>query len=711
MSKQEEVSDLLKGKGLPDFIKITPREVTTQIPILLKSLNKELSLLEDSLEQKINNGQILSWDEVMKPLNKIGEKLRWSWGVISHLNGVCNSSELRNAYSDQQPDVVRFGNKIGQSKILYRSLLNLKESSPKDLNKIQLRIINSELLSMRHRGVGLNETDKKVFNIQSEKLAELSNNFSNHVLDATKEWSLLLTKSSEVEGLPSRVLKRLAAAAKEQSGESSNKSHSQINGEGPWLIGLDMPSYIAFMTHAKNRSIRETVYKAHVSRASSGNLDNNKIIEEILRLRKEQAKLLGYKHWAELSLASKMATNVDSVENLLEELRSAAIPVAKTELLELMKCATRHNAPEANNLAPWDITFWSEKLRQEKFSLDQESLRPWFPLSRVLEGLFQLCDRLFDIKIVCDDNDSIPKWHSDVSYFKVLDKDENPIASFYLDPFSRSESKRGGAWMDECLSSDRSEEGKEILPVAYLVCNQTPPSGNTPSLMSFEEVQTLFHEFGHGLQHMLTKVTYPQAAGINNVEWDAVELPSQFMENWCLESSTIMGIAKHWETGKSLPEEEFEKLRLSRTFNSGMATLRQIHFALTDLRLHSKWEVNTGTTPDQFRRGIAKSTTLLEPIQEDQLLCSFSHIFAGGYAAGYYSYKWAEVLSADAFSAFEEIGLDNEQEIQDKGYLFRDTILALGGSESPSEIFKLFRGRDPSTKALIKHLGLDISPK
>jgi len=413
-------------------------------------------------------------------------------------------------------------------------------------------------------------------------------------------------------------------------------------------------------------------------------------------------------NWAELSLASKMAEGVEAVEQLLEELRAAALPAAQTELIELEACAKKHGAPEASQLKPWDVNFWAERLRQERFDLDQEALRPWFPLPQVLEGLFGLCERLFGIRIQSGDGEA-PIWHQDVRYFRVLDANGSDLAAFYLDPYSRPDSKRGGAWMDECLIRSKSIEGQSILPVAYLICNQTPPQADTPSLMSFDEVETLFHEFGHGLQHMLTTVEYPQAAGINNVEWDAVELPSQFMENWCLDRTTLMGMARHWWTGEPLPEEEFAKLRSSRTFNAGLATLRQVHFALTDLRLHSCWTPDLGVTPDQLRRQIAETTTVMLPIAEDQFLCSFGHIFAGGYSAGYYSYKWAEVLSADAFAAFEEAGLELEDQVRLTGARFRDTVLSLGGSHSPADIYEEFRGRPATTEALIRHSGLAAS--
>jgi oligopeptidase A len=401
-----------------------------------------------------------------------------------------------------------------------------------------------------------------------------------------------------------------------------------------------------------------------------------------------------------------MAGSVTEVEALLEDLRTAAYPVALLELEALRACAAREGAPEAADLKPWDVSFWAEVRRQEAFDLDSEALRPWFPLPRVLDGLFGLCDRLFGLRIHPADGEA-PVWHPDVRFFRVDDAGSGePLAAFYLDPYSRPGSKRGGAWMDECLVRSLDGAGAPVLPVAYLVCNQSPPVGETPSLMTFEEVETLFHEFGHGLQHMLTTVERPQAAGINNVEWDAVELPSQFMENWCYDHATLMGMARHWQSGEPLPEPEFAKLRAARTFMGGAATLRQVHFALTDLRLHSQWTPECGRTPEQMRREIAATTTVLEPIEEDAFLCSFGHIFAGGYSAGYYSYKWAEVLSADAFSAFEEVGLENEEAIRATGRRFRDTVLSEGGSRHPAEVFAAFRGRAPSPEALIRHTGL-----
>ena len=692
-------SPLLQGHGLPEYASITPDRVRQDIPVLLKNLEDEFSTLESELNTLISNGSPLRWSTVMTPLQSIGERLRWSWGVVSHLNGVCNSSELREAHASQQADVVRLGNRLGQSRTLYEALQHLRDASEEPLDGTRQRILASELLSMDQRGVGLQGEEQQAFNRTSERLAELSTSFSNHVLDATQQWTLKLTDPEQVSGLPKRALEALAASARDAGDKTATAE------QGPWLLGLDMPRYLPFLTHAENRGLRETVYRAHVSRASHGDLDNRALIEEILRLRIDQAARLGYAHWAERSLANKMAADVDAVEALLEELRKAAFPAAQKELDDLKDCARRHGASESDDLAPWDLPFWSERLRKERFDLDQEALRPWFPLPQVLEGLFNLCGRLFDVEIHAADGEA-PIWHADVRFFRVSRRDGTPIAAFYLDPYSRPASKRGGAWMDDCLGRSVSADGSTVLPVAYLICNQTPPVGDAPSLMSFDEVETLFHEFGHGLQHMLTTVDEPEAAGINNVEWDAVELPSQFMENWCLDRTTLNKMARHWQTGEPLPDEEYAKLRLNRTFNAGLATLRQVHFALTDLRLHSRWQPDLGVTPDQMRRDVASTTTVMEPIADDQFLCAFGHIFAGGYAAGYYSYKWAEVLSADAFSAFEEVGLDNEEQVRATGTRFRDTVLSLGGSRAPADIFERFRGRPASSEALIRHSGL-----
>ncbi len=689
---------LFKCEGLPEFNEFTPQRIEKEFPSILEKLNSDFNNIEIKFSSLINNEK-LNWENIMQPLNKINEELRWSWGVISHLNSVKNSEELRNVYAKLLPHVINLGNKFGQSKIIYKALKTLRENNNFDVTKN--RILDKEIIDMEHSGISLSESDQKSYNTISERLGELSTKFSNNVLDATNKWHLILDNKSQVKGLPERVLELMALSAQrhlKKDGDIDSQS-------GPWKLSLDIPTYTAFMSYAEDSSLREKLYKAFVSRASEGDENNSQIIEEILSLRTKQAKLLGYDSWADLSLSTKMAGKINSVEKLLEELREPSFKAAELELENLNNFANKNGFNDDNQLKPWDISYWSELLRKEKLNLDQEALRPWFPLEDVLQGLFRLCEKLFDIKVV-EANGEAPVWNEDVLFFNIFNNSNNKIASFYLDPFSRPESKRGGAWMDECLNKNIDSEGNKIVPVAYLVCNQTPPSKQKPSLMSFDEVQTLFHEFGHGLQHMLTTIDLPQAAGINNVEWDAVELPSQFMENWCFDKKTLLNIARHYETGEKLHDEDYEKLCANRTFNCGMGTLRQLHFAITDLRLHSNLTSYQELNSDEIRRDIAKNTTLIPPINEDKFLCCFSHIFAGGYSAGYYSYKWAEVLSADAFSMFEEAGLENDQEIKDIGKNFKETILSLGGSLPPLEIFKLFRGREPKTDPLIRHLGL-----
>ena len=686
---------LFKCEGLPEFKKFTPKDINIEFPILIKKLEDDFVKLE-SLLCSYNNENKLSWDSVMDPIVRINEELRWSWGVISHLNAVTNSPDLRDIYAKLLPKVISLGNKFGQSKIIYNTLKKLRDNNSFD--SIKNRILDKDITEMEHSGISLNKVDQEEYNKISERLGELSTRFSNNVLDATNKWFLILKNQSEIEGLPDRVLELMAISAQKHL---KLEDSLDIN-KGPWKLSLDIPTYTAFMNYANNRNLREILYKAFVSRSSEGDEDNTLIIEEILSLRTKQSQLLGYKSWADLSLSTKMAREIKNVEKLLEELREPAYKAAKNELKTLNEFAYKNGFNKDFCLEPWDISYWSELLRKEKLNLDQEALRPWFPLEDVLKGLFRLSEKLFEIKVV-EAAGEAPVWHKDVLFFNILNNENIKIASFYLDPYSRPESKRGGAWMDECLSKNSSLENS--IPVAYLVCNQTPPSNDKPSLMSFEEVLTLFHEFGHGLQHMLTTIDLPQAAGINNVEWDAVELPSQFMENWCFDKNTLLNIAKHWKTGEKLSQEDYQKLCANRTFNCGMSTLRQLHFALTDLRLHSNIKSNKDKNSDEIRREIAKFTTILPPIKEDHFLCCFSHIFAGGYSAGYYSYKWAEVLSADAFSMFEEAGLDNNKEMKNVGKKFKDTILGLGGSLPPLEIYKLFRGREPKTDSLIRHLG------
>jgi len=689
---------LLIGKGLPPFEAIKPEHVVPAMTQLLAELEEELTTMEAKVTP--------TWNGLVEPLERLGERLTWSWGIVSHLMGVKNSPELREAYETVQPQVVQFSNKLSQSQPFYKAFKALHESNDwSSLEPAQKRIVEAAIRNAELSGVGLEGEKRERFNEIQMELAELSTKFSNHVLDATKAFSMTLSSKDEVDGLPPSLLS-LAAQAARAAGEEGATAE-----DGPWRITLDYPSYVPFMQHSTRRDLREKLYKAFISRASTGELDNTPLIERILELRKEKAMLLGFESYAELSLASKMAPNVEAVEELLEELRRASYDAAREELEELKAFAAAKGAEEASNLQHWDISFWAERQREEKFAFSAEELRPYFPLPQVLDGLFGLVKRLFGITVTAADG-TAPVWHEDVRYFQIADETGSPIAHFYLDPYSRPAEKRGGAWMDDCIGRAKiTENGTPTtrLPVAYLVCNQTPPVDGKPSLMTFNEVETLFHEFGHGLHHMLTKVDYAGASGINNVEWDAVELPSQFMENWCYDRPTLMGMAKHYETGEPLPEHYYQKLLAARHYMSGSGMLRQLHFSCVDLELHHRYLPGGDETPVDVRSRIAKTTTILPPLPEDAFLCAFGHIFAGGYAAGYYSYKWAEVLSADAFAAFEDAGLENEDAIAATGKRYRDTVLALGGSLHPMEVFKTFRGREPSTAALLRHSGLATS--
>lgn len=682
---------LLIGSGLPPFDAITPDHVVPGITELLSELSAELEVLEANVEP--------TWSGLVEPLTRIEERLRWSWGIIGHLMGVKNSPELRQAYETVQPSLVQFTNQVGQSQPLYNAFKQLQASPDwQQLDSAQQRIVESAIRDAELSGVGLQGEEKEHFNQIQQELAELSTKFSNNVLDATKSFSLDLTDAAEVDGLPPSLLAQAAQAAREAGEESATAA------EGPWRITLDFPSMGPFLQHSRRRDLREQVYRAYITRASEGDLNNTPHIERTLELRQEMAKILGYGTYAELSIARKMAPSVEAVEALMEELRSASYDAALKDLNELKAFAQEKGAPEANELMHWDISFWSERIREEKYGLNDEELRPYFPLPQVLDGLFTLAHRLFGITITPADGES-PVWHRDVRYFQVADESGAAIAHFYLDPYSRPAEKRGGAWMDECVNRGRFADLVR-LPVAYLVCNQSPPVDGKPSLMTFRDVETLFHEFGHGLQHMLTTVDFPGASGINNVEWDAVELPSQFMENWCYHRHTLLKLARHYETGEPLPEDIYQKILAARTFMTGSAILRQVNFGWLDMELHYRYQPGGKESIWDVRDRIAAKASVLKPLPEDAFLCAFGHIFSGGYAAGYYSYFWAEVLSADAYSAFEEAGLEDDVAIAEIGHRFRDTVLSLGGSRHPMEVFKAFRGREPSTAALLRHRGL-----
>ncbi|MCC0176283.1 M3 family metallopeptidase [Waterburya agarophytonicola K14] len=680
---------LLIGKGLPPFNEIEAEQVVPAMTQLLKELSEEVTKLEKNVTS--------TWSGLVEPLTAIEERLGWSWGIVGHLMGVKNSSQLREAYEKMQPEVIKFYTKLSQSKPLYEAFKGIKDGAEWDkLETSQKRIVESSIKDFELSGVGLEGETKERFNQIQLESGELSTKFSNNVLDATKAFKLKLTDKKDVEGLPPSALGLMAQTAKAEGNEDATPEN------GPWVVTLDYPSYVPYMKYATNRELREKLYKAFVSRASDGEFDNRGNIDRILALRKETANILGFANFAELSLAKKMATDVDAVQNLQEDLRVASYDAAVQEFEELKSFAGQ------SDLKNWDTSYWAEKQREAKFDFNEEELRPYFSLPKVLDGLFGLANRIFDVTITAADGEA-PIWHEDVRYFKIADETGNAIAFFYLDPYSRPAEKRGGAWMNDCIGRAKINlDGKTEtrLPVAYLTCNQTPPVDDKPSLMTFNEVTTLFHEFGHGLQHMLTTIDYVGASGINNVEWDAVELPSQFMENWCYDRPTLFGMAKHYETGETLPEEYYQKLVAAKNYMSGSAMLRQLHFGMLDMELHSNYEPGGDETPNDVRNRLAETTTVIPPIPEDNFLCAFGHIFAGGYAAGYYSYKWAEVLSADAFAAFEEVGLEDEDAVKSVGKKFKDTVLSLGGSLHPMEVFKSFRGREPNTEPLLRHSGL-----
>lgn len=689
-----ESNPLLRDFDFPPFDVVEAKHVRPGIRALLQKLEADLEELERTIEP--------SWPKLVEPLEKIVDRLNVVWGMINHLKAVKDTPELRAAIEEVQPEKVKFQLRLGQSKPIYNAFKAIKESPDwQSLSEACKRIVEAQIKEAVLNGVALEDSEREEFNKIEQELERLSQKFSENVLDATKKFEKIITCKKDIEGLPATALGLFAQAA-------VSKGHENATAEnGPWIITLDAPSFLPVMQHARNRALREEVYRAYVTRASSGDLDNTAIIDEVLKLRLEKAKLLNYNNYAEVSMATKMAT-VDKAEELLEKLRSASWDAAVQDMEDLKIFSKNQGALEANDLTHWDISFWSERLRESKYDINEEELRPYFSLPKVLDGLFSLAKTLFGVDIEQADG-LAPVWNNDVRFYCVKDSSGNPVAYFYFDPYSRPSEKRGGAWMDEVLSRSRvlSRNGSAVrLPVAHMVCNQTPPVGDKPSLMTFREVETVFHEFGHALQHMLTKQEEGLVAGIRGIEWDAVELPSQFMENWCYHRDTLMSIAKHYETGESLPEDIYLKLLAARTFRAGSLSLRQLRFATVDLELHTKYVPGGPEKIYDVDQRVSKRTQVIPPLPEDRFLCSFSHIFAGGYAAGYYSYKWAEVLSADAFSAFEEAGLEDIKAVKETGNKFRDTILALGGGKAPLQVFVEFRGREPSPEALLRHNGL-----
>ena len=684
---------LLDNNDLPKFSKIKSEEIEEGINFLLEKTEKDFEEYEKSL-----NGDV-TYNSVIEKQEEILFPLEYSWGIVSHLNSVKNSEELRNVYEKCQPLIIKLFNKMEQSKPVYDALNSLLEMN--DLSDIEHRIVDTMSKSMHLGGVGLVNEKRKRFNEINLELADLSTKFSNNVLDSTKEYELILTNKDDIDGLPDSAL----ALYSQQAVKSGNKDSTPEN--GPWRITLDIPSYLPVMKHLKSSEIRKKLYLAYITRASEGKYDNTENIKKILGLRKELSNLLNFNQYSELSLSKKMASKVKNVNELLNLLLDKSKPSAKKEYDRLKEYYLLISLSQLDELNSWDIPYWTERLSEKELGFKEEDIRPYLKLDNVLEGLFKLAKFLFDINIEeVLTTDNIDVWHKDVRFFKIYDsKTKEYLASFYLDPFSRPENKRGGAWMNSCLGRSKVLDKK---PVAYLICNGSPPvkneEENIPSLMTFREVETLFHEFGHGLQHMLTEVDDGPAAGINNIEWDAVELPSQFMENWCYHKPTFTSFAKHYKTDEQIPDELFEKILKQKTFMAGNGMCRQLYFSALDMYLHNDY--NDEDDILEVKSKIAQKFLVKQPLNEDRFLNSFNHIFSGGYSAGYYSYKWAEVMSADSFGAFEEIGLENEKEIKELGKKFRKTILAKGGGTHPTKVFKEFRGRDLNSDALLRHNGL-----
>jgi oligopeptidase A len=683
---------LLADSGLPDFGRIEPAHIVSAVEQVVQQAQQRLASLEAQFTP--------TWHGTIGLVEELDRPFEYAWKPVGHLFGVKNSPELRTAYDAVLPQVVEFGLRVRQSEPLYRALRQLRDGPEwSQLDTAQQRIVTDRIKDAELAGIALSPEKRERFNQIEQELSQLGTQFSNHVLDATKAYGLEIIDPTATEGWPP-TLRQLAA-------QSYNSAHTDAATpatpeQGPWRITLEAPLYIPFFEHCRRRDLREQVYRAFITRASSDAFDNTPLIASILRLRCEKAALLGYANFAEVSLARKMAPNVDAIMDLYRQLREASWTPAQRDLQDLLEFKRQQG--DEQELALWDIAFWAERLRETRYAYTDEEIRPYFPFERVLNGLFALLERLFGVSVK-QRTDGVSVWNSDVRFYEVCDDAGQQIAAFFLDPFSRPENKRGGAWMDDCLGRRRIN-GAWQVPVAHLVCNQTPPVGDTPALMTFNEVETLFHEMGHGLQHMLTRVDYPDAAGINGIEWDAVELPSQFMENWCYHRPTLLGMTGHYQTGEPLPEDLFQKICAARNYRVATMMLRQLLFGMTDLELHTAFDVDGAETAFDVQRRIARHTSVLPPLPEDRFLCSFQHIFSGGYAAGYYSYKWAEILSADAFGAFEEAGLDDDAAVVATGRRFRDTVLALGGGQHPMDIFRQFRGREPRVEPLLRQCGL-----
>ena len=679
---QTDTNPLLQDRDLPLFEQIRPEHVKPAIETLIDE--------NRAVIDKLTSSGCSDWDNLIKPLELAGDRLDRAWSPVRHLNSVKSSDELRDAYNACLPLLSDLGTEISQNHDLYEAYHRLAESDGFDrLNEAQQKTIRDALLHFRLGGVELEGADRETYQTLQKELSDLQARFENNLLDSTQSWQYLTEDENELAGLPD-----YATAMLRQLAEQKNLPGYRIT--------LDIPCYLAVITHADNRDLRKTIYEAFVTRASDVGItdkkwDNAAIMEAIVTKKQEKARLLGFENYAEYSLATKMADSVEQVTDFLLDLAHRSRAAALTEVAE--RQAFAESIGFVGELEAWDYAYYSEKLKQDRYRISDEDLKPYFSDRGVVSGLFELVRRLYKVTIT-EAHDGVERWDPAVGFYRIDDSAGQPAGYFYLDLYAR-EHKRGGAWMDECVNRYHID-GKTQLPVAYLTCNLTPPLGDEPALFTHDEVLTLFHEFGHGLHHMLTRIDVPEVAGINGVEWDAVELPSQFMENFCWEREALDLFARHYRTDELIPEDLFQRMLSAKNFQSALQMLRQIEFALFDLRLHQEPGPISALRIQTILDEVRDEVSVVKTPAINRFQNGFSHIFAGGYAAGYYSYKWAEVLSADAFAAFEEEGIFNPE----TGRRFLHCVLEKGGSRPAMESFRCFRGRDPEIDALLRHSGI-----
>jgi oligopeptidase A len=673
------MNPLLDFSGLPRFAEFKPELVGPAISQLIS----EVRAVTDEVTADQREP---TWDTFVDPLDDAIERLHRAWGQVAHLNAVMNSPQLREVYNANLPQVTQLFTELAQNESLYQRYKTLRVSTRfAELTGAQRKFIENELRDFRLGGADLPSESKAEFKENAQQLARLSSRFNDNVLDETNAFELIVTDRGDLAGIPEDVIDAARQAAQAES----------RNG---WKFTLHAPSYLPVMQYAENRSLREQMYRAFVTRASefgSSEHDNTALISEILKLRRLQAQLLGYADYAQVSLEPKMARSAQQVLDFLNDFAARAKPYAQRDLEELQSFAASELGLES--LESWDVAYASEKLRVARYAFSDQEVKQYFPEPKVLEGMFGVVQSLYGIRIV---EDEAPRWDKDVRFYSIRDGSGELVGQFYLDLHARP-SKRGGAWMDSAITR-RKKEDKIQTPVAYLNCNFSSPMGDKPALLTHDEVITLFHEFGHGLHHLLTGVDVLGVSGINGVEWDAVELPSQFMENFCWEWNVLKDMTQHVDSGSALPKEIFDKMHAAKNFNVGLQTVRQIEFSIFDMMIHHQYEPDGPVTPMQVLAGVRDRVAVVIPPAYNRFPNSFSHVFGGGYAAGYYSYKWAEVLSADAFSAFEDGGVLN----QEVGTRFRNEILAMGGSRPALESFVAFRGREPTIDALLRHSGM-----